>query len=145
MIESIDPQAKRYLVGITARSISDLRELGMYGLDLKKRTAKRKDDSKFTVSGILTDEQIQQVKSLGYVVDVYLDLSIEAGKRLQKVSRINRFVETNELHEIKKQIEVPKYMNAEEVETALIRLNERYPGFSKRAHSSYVRRDRLFT
>jgi murein tripeptide amidase MpaA len=131
MIESIDPQAKRYLVGITARSISDLRELGKYGLDLKKRTAKRKDDSKFTVSGILTDEQIQQVKSLGYVVDVYLDLSIEAGKRLQEVSRINRFVETNELHEIKKQIEVPKYMNAEEVETALIRLNERYPDISE--------------
>ena len=98
MIESIDPQAKRYLVGITARSISDLRELGKYGLDLKKRNAKRKDDSKFTVSGILTNEQIQQVKSLGYVVDVYLDLSIEAGKRLQEVSRINRFVETNELH-----------------------------------------------
>src|SRR6185437_3850697 len=131
MIESTNPQAKRYLVGITARSIDDLRELGKYGLDLKKRTARKNEDSKFNVSGILTDEQIQQVRSLGYIVNVYLDLSIEAEKRLQEVSPINRFVETKELHEIKKQIEVPKYMNADEVETALIRLNERYPDISE--------------
>jgi hypothetical protein len=29
------------------------------------------------------------------------------------VSRVNRFAETNEMHEIKKQIEEPKYMNAD--------------------------------
>jgi carboxypeptidase T len=126
MLKSSNSEARRYLVGITARSIRDLRELGKYGLDLKKRTARRKDDNKFSVSGILTDEQIQQVRSLGYIVDVYLDLSVEAGRRLEEVSRTNRFTDTNEMHEIKKQIEVPKYMNADEVETALIKLNKRY-------------------
>ena len=83
------------------------------------------------MSGILTDEQIQQVRSLGYLVEVYLDLSIEADKRLQEVSRVNRFAETNEMHEIKKQIDVPKYMNADEVETALTKLNKRYPDITE--------------
>jgi carboxypeptidase T len=131
MIEANNHEVKRYLVGITATSISDLRELARYGLDLKKRTARKKDGAKFSVSGILTDEQIQQVRSLGYIVDVYLDLSIEAGNRLQEVSRVNRFDETYEMHEIKKQIEVPKYMNADEVETALVKLNSSYPDITE--------------
>jgi carboxypeptidase T len=131
MLKNNSPEVKRYLVGITARSISDLRKLGKYGLDLKKRTARRKDDTTFSVSGILTDEEIRQIRSLGYIVDVYLDLSVEAGKRLQEVSRTNRFADTTEMHEIKKQIEVPKYVNADEVETVLINLNKRYPGITE--------------
>jgi murein tripeptide amidase MpaA len=131
MLKNNSPEVKRYLVGITARSTSDLRKLGKYGLDLKKRTARRKDDTTFSVPGILTDEEIQQIRSLGYIVDAYLDLSVEAGKRLQEVSRNNRFADTIEMHEIKKQIEVPKYMNADEVETVLINLNKRYPSITE--------------
>lgn len=55
---------RRYRVGITAKTIRAVEKLGQYGLDLKPSTAKKKSDgSGFSVSGILSDEQIKELRS----------------------------------------------------------------------------------
>ena len=48
------------IVRITAKSYEELRGLDKYHLDLKERTARQEDTNKFIVTGILSDEQIQQ-------------------------------------------------------------------------------------
>jgi carboxypeptidase T len=123
---------KRYRVGITAKSIRDMGKLEKYGLDLKKRTAQKKyDGSGFSVSGILTDEQIQQLRLSDYTVQIHSDLAKESKERLQEVSKVNRFEETNLFDEIKKKIGLPKYLNTVEIETVLIKLHELFPDITE--------------
>jgi carboxypeptidase T len=76
----------KFIVRITARSYEQLRGLDKYHLDLKKRTARQEGTDRFIVTGILSDEQIQQVKSAGYTVEVLSDLSQMSKERTQEVS-----------------------------------------------------------
>jgi carboxypeptidase T len=119
----------KFIVRITAKSYEELRNLDAYHLDLKKRTARQEDANKFVVTGILNDEQIQKVKSAGYTVEVLSDLSQVSKERIQEVSKSNRFVQAKKTTALRKSAETGGYMNADEVETALLNLSEDHPGF----------------
>ena len=118
----------KYRVGITARSIRDIGKLEKYGLDLKRRTARKKSDGTgFSVSGILSSEQIKQLRSSNYVVQIHSDLAKESKERLQEVSKVNRFENANEFNEIKEKARLAKYLNTAEIETVLIKLQNLFP------------------
>jgi murein tripeptide amidase MpaA len=123
---------RRYRVGITAKTIRAVEKLGQYGLDLKRSTAKKKsDDSGFSVSGILSDEQIKELRSSNYVVQIHSDLTKESTKRLQEVSKVNRFENTNQFDEIKEKVDLPTYLNTAEIETVLIKLKGLFPNITE--------------
>ena len=86
----------RFIVRITANSYEKLRELDKHHLDLKERSARQEDTNKFIVIGILNDNQIQQVKSAGYKVEILSDLSQTSKERIKEVSKTNRFAQTQE-------------------------------------------------
>jgi murein tripeptide amidase MpaA len=117
----------KFLVRITARSYEELRGLDKYNLDLKKRTAREEDTDRFVVSGILTEQQIEQVRSAGYIVEILSDLTQVSRERMQDVSRENRFSETRRSSELRESAETGGYMNADEVETALLNLSNDNP------------------
>ena len=50
-------------------------------------------------------------------------------ERTQEVSRVNRFIKTKKSAELLKSAETGGYMNADEVETALLNLSEAHPDF----------------
>jgi murein tripeptide amidase MpaA len=81
----------KFIVRIIASSYEQLRGLDKYHLDLKKRTARQEDTNKFIVTGILNEEQIQQVRSAGYTVEILSDISQISKQRTQEVSKVNRF------------------------------------------------------
>ena len=119
----------KFIVRITARSYEQLRGLDKYNLDLKKRTARQEGTDRFIVTGILTEEQINQVKSAGYVVEILSDLSQASKERTQEVSKTNRFEQTKKASELRESAELGGYMNADEVETALTNLRDAHPDF----------------
>jgi murein tripeptide amidase MpaA len=115
----------KFIVRIIARSYNQLKGLDKYSLDLKEHTAREEDANRFVVSGMLTEEQIQQVRSAGYTVEILSDLSRAAGERTQEVSKANRFSQARRSSsELSKSAETGGYMNADEVETALLNLSE---------------------
>src|SRR5881396_3015410 len=115
---------KKFIVRIIARSYVELRGLDKYHLDLKERTARQEDTHKFVVTGMLSEEQIEQVESGGYTVEILSDLSQISIERTQEVSRINRFINTKKSSELRESAQTGGYMNADEVETALLNLRE---------------------
>lgn len=119
----------KFIARITARSYQELRSLDKYHLDLKKRTARQEDTNKFIVTGILSEEQIKQVKSAGYTVEILSDLSRISKERTQEVSRANRFIKSKKASQLLQAAETGGYMNADEVETALLNLSETHTDF----------------
>ncbi len=119
----------KFIVRITARSYEQLRGLDKYHLDLRSGTARQEGTDRFIVTGILSDEQIQQVKSAGYTVEVLSDLSQMSKERTQEVSKVNRFIKTKKTSELRESAETGGYMNADEVETALLNLSNAHPEF----------------
>jgi murein tripeptide amidase MpaA len=120
----------KYIARIIAKSYEQLRDLDKYHLDLKKRTARREGTDKFIVTGILNKQQIQQVQSDGYTVEVLSDLSQVSKERMQEVSKTNRFTESKKASELVEDAQLGGYMNADEVETALMNLSD--------AHSEFI-------
>ena len=120
----------KYIARITAKSYEQLRGLDKYHLDLKKRTARREGTDKFIVTGILNEQQIQQVQSNGYTVEMLSDLSQVSKERMQEVSKTNRFTESKKASELVEDAQLGGYMNADEVETALMNLSD--------AHSEFI-------
>lgn len=121
----------KFIVRIEAKSYEELRGLDKYHLDLKKRTARQEDKNRFIVTGILNDEQIQLVKSAGYTVEILSDLSQESKNRINEVSKTNRFIQSKKTAALKESAETGGYMNADEVETALLNLSEDHPDLKK--------------
>ena len=115
-----------FLVRITAKSHQDLIELDKYHLDLNKRAARQESVDKFVVTGILTDEQIQKLKDDGYILEVLSDLSKDSEERSKEVSRGNRFSQAKKMSDFREG-SVGGYMNTDEVETALINLQNAHP------------------
>src|SRR6476469_7065063 len=121
----------RFIVRIITDSYEKLRELDKFHLDLKERSARQEDTNKFIVTGILNDDQIQQVKSEGYKVEILSDLSQTSKERIKEVSKTNRFAQKQEkrastagVSALREDVETGGYMNADEVETALLNLSE---------------------
>ena len=119
----------KFIARITAKSYDHLRALDKYHLDLKKRTARQEGADKFIVTGMVSEEQLQQVKSAGYGVEVLSDLSQISRERTQEVSKVNRFSKTKKTSDLRESAETGGYMNADEVETALLNLSEAHPDF----------------
>ena len=90
----------KYLVEIFAKTKKDLRDLEDLNMDIKTRTANKEDENKYSVTGILSTKEIQEVNSKGYQTDIILDLFKEATDRLKEVSSINRFSDVGSLSEI---------------------------------------------
>jgi carboxypeptidase T len=117
-----------FLVKIVATSYAEIVALDNYHLDLKERAAQQEDTNRFVVPGILTDEQIQDLKSAGYTVEIMKDLTQDAKERIGEVSRDNRFSDTTKVQgELRQRAISERYMNADEVESTLICLNKLFP------------------
>ena len=120
----------KYLVEIFAKTKKDLRNLEDLHLDIKTRTANKEDENKYSVTGILSTKEIQEVNSKGYQTDIILDLSKEATNRLKEVSSTNRFSDVGSLSEILTKV-AAQYLNTEEVESILAALHRLYPEMIK--------------
>ena len=48
------------------------------------------------------NEQIEQVKSAGYTVEILSDLSQISKERTQEVSKVNRFIKTKKTSELRR-------------------------------------------
>jgi murein tripeptide amidase MpaA len=116
-----------FSVVIGAKSLKELRELDKFDLDIKRRAAQKVTEEKFIVPGILTREQIEQVKSRGYAVEITADLSQVGKERSVEVSRVDRFVPKEGISVSRELKAAENYLNAQEVETALQALQKEYP------------------
>src|SRR5690348_8314497 len=119
----------KFIVRITAKSYDQLKGLDKYHLDLKKRTARQEGADRFVVTGIASEEQVQELKFAGYGVEVLSNLSQMSKERTQEVSKLNRFSKTKKTSDLRESAETGGYMNADEVETALLNLREAHPDF----------------
>jgi carboxypeptidase T len=118
----------KFLVKIISKSYEELLDLDNFNLDLNKHTARKENTTKFVVSGILTDDEIQKVRTSGYEVEILSDLTESGIERSQEVSKENRFSETEKIEsELSERAITEKYMNADEIESALINLHTLYP------------------
>ncbi|AYK14095.1 MAG: carboxypeptidase [Methanosarcina flavescens] len=115
-----------YSVQITAKTLEELRALDRFELDLKYSSARQLAADRFMVPGILTEEQVRQVKAAGYIVEKVSDLSQVAEERVQEVSPVNRFAEVAGLSGFKERA-IMGYMTADEVESALVNLQAMHP------------------
>lgn len=117
----------KYLVRIIASSYENLRQLDKYHFDLNKRTARQSEPNKFIISGILNEQEIEKVKAEGYTVEILSNLDQESGKRMQEVSKSNRFATPKKTSDLRESIETGGYLNTDEVESALINLGNDNP------------------
>jgi|SRR5215211_96164 len=117
----------KFIVRIIARSYDELKGLDKYSLDLKEHTAREEDTNRFVVSGMLSEEQIQQLRSAGYTVEILSDLSGAARERTLEVSKANRFSQARRSSELRESAQTGEYMNTDEVETVLLNLSDAHP------------------
>jgi murein tripeptide amidase MpaA len=113
----------KFLVKIIASSYERLRDLENYHLDLKKRTARQENDHSFIITGILTDQQIEQLRSNDYTIEVLSDLYEVSRERKLEVSKANRFSKAKGAFNIRRGAEIGGYMNVDEIDTILINLS----------------------
>ena len=118
----------KFLVKIICQSYEKLLELDNFNLDLNKHTARKEDTNKFVVSGILTDDEIQKIKLADYEVEILSDLTQVGKERSQEVSKENRFSKTETVaRDLSERAVSEKYMNADEIESYLVNLNQLHP------------------
>jgi murein tripeptide amidase MpaA len=115
-----------FSVRIVARTHDALLSLDRFDLDLKKRAASQEGSDRFVVPGILSEEQIEQVKSAGYTVEVVSDLTEVARERITEVSRVNRYAEIRGVADFGERA-ILGYMTVDEVESALTNLHTLHP------------------
>lgn len=116
-----------FSVVIGAKSLKELRELDKFDLDIKRRSAQKVSERRFIVPGILTREQVELVKSSGYDVEIKADLSLVGKERAIEVSRLDRFAPTEGVSVSREMKSSTNYLNAQEVEDALVGLYNEYP------------------
>jgi hypothetical protein len=81
---------------IKAKTVAQLRALREGGLDIHEHSAFLDEkDSMFRVDAILSDEDINELVSEGYIVEKISDFSDIAKARLDEVSKTNRFSKIN--------------------------------------------------
>lgn len=115
-----------FLVRIAASTYDGLLGLERFDLDLKKRAARQEGTERFVVPGILSEEQIEQVRSAGYGVEDVSDLAKVSQDRIAEVSKENRFAETRGVTAFGERV-ILGYMTADEVESALTNLHTLHP------------------
>lgn len=77
-----------YFVKIRTSTWERLRDLQqVYDLDVFRQTAKQLAEGVFEIHGLLSDEQIEQMRTDGYEVEVATDAEQVAKERLKEVAR----------------------------------------------------------
>ncbi len=112
------------MVDIIGKSFDDLKNLKRYDLDLKYRTAKQQND-KFIVSGVLNDNQIVQIKNLGYSVEIVSNLSVPFKERLKEISE--SILPVKDITDFEKGKVFGGYLNTEQIENYLKKFRDLYP------------------
>jgi carboxypeptidase T len=113
---------------IKATTAAQLRALRKHGIDVKDHSARQDEkDLLFKVDAIISSEDKQRLESEGYIVEIISDLSDVARARLKEVSKTNRFSEVNTMSDLESLTIAGGYMNVEEIETELIKLNKINP------------------
>lgn len=105
-------------VKITTKSIESLRELRKFSLDLQRQTSRQEERDRFSIRGILSQDQISELKDAHYEVLVLDDLIDLAELRDRDLHTENRFAGaplTAEMHTLTGE----GYLSADEVEEAL--------------------------
>jgi carboxypeptidase T len=120
---------KLFDVQIVADSFKSLGALSTWDLDLKQRAARKEDENRFVIPGILTAKEITKLEAAGYRINVIDDLSVAADERRREVSAINRFAEAKRVSDMAAR-SVEGYMTAQEVEEAMANLSDQHPGLA---------------
>ena len=115
-----------FSVRIISKTADNLRALDRFNLDLKHRAARQVDANRFEIAGVVTSEQMDQVKAAGYQVEIVSNLSQIATDRVREVSGVNRFADVRDVSAFEDRA-VQGYMTAEEVESSLTNLHTLHP------------------
>ncbi len=115
-----------YSVSITASTLEALRALDQFDLDLHRRATHVTEAGQYTVPGILSEAQIQQLQAAGYQVDVVADLAATADARRMEMADTTRAAAAFDAADVEARA-VLGYMTAAEVEAALARLSAAHP------------------
>lgn len=115
-----------YDVRIVAKNRGDVQSLDEMRLDLHRRGTRREAIGRYLVPGLLTGEQIDQVKAAGFEVVVVDDVSQVPALRMAEVSKVNRFEKVTRAAEMAP-LTVEGYLNVTEIETATRQIAEGYP------------------
>lgn len=79
---------KYYFVYIYANTLNHLHDLQkVYKLDINRITAKQLPEGRFEVQGLLSDEEIERIRSDGYDVEVIEDSEDMAGEVREDIGK----------------------------------------------------------
>ncbi len=115
-----------FSVRIVSRTLEKMRELDRFNLDLKHRAARQAGENQFEIPGVVTNEQVEQVKAAGYQIEIISNLSQIATDRVREVSGVNRFADLRDVSAFTDRA-VQGYMTVEEVESFLMNLHTLHP------------------
>ena len=80
-----------YQVIIKAKTTTQLRALRKFGIDIQEHNAiQDKNDYLYKVDAIVSDEDINRLKSKDYIVENVSNLTVSAKAGLKEVSRTNK-------------------------------------------------------
>ncbi|MFJ7682307.1 M14 family metallopeptidase [Peribacillus butanolivorans] len=116
-----------YSVRIRGNSHEELIMLDKFNLDIQYRVAKKGEGEFYEVPGILTENQIEQVKEAGYQVEVIDDLNIITKERRQDISCDNEVNTSNIMSEVEVETVRGGYMTVDEIENTLKQIAEQFP------------------
>lgn len=117
-----------YSVLIETMSLKEMTVLNKLNLDLKHRAARKLDKSRFPVPGILAKEQIHLLEAKNYKIKIISDLEKVSIERALEVSETNRFTAREGVQKFEERRSTA-YLNADEVETALLTLKQQFPSY----------------
>ncbi|AIQ48526.1 hypothetical protein R70723_23365 [Paenibacillus sp. FSL R7-0273] len=112
---------------IHAASLDKLHELEGYDLDIVRSSAVQLTEADYSVSGLLTEEQVEQLKKAGYSLEIELDATDIPAQRLQEVYHGNRYESAGSHAGDYTAEKVRGYMTVDEIDNTLTQLNRQYP------------------
>jgi hypothetical protein len=85
-----------YFVKISTTSWERLADLQrLYHLDVVRQTARQPSEEVFEIDGLLSEDQIEQLRAAGYEISIVADAEQVARERLKQVGRGASEPETN--------------------------------------------------
>ncbi|MCE3199738.1 M14 family zinc carboxypeptidase [Paenibacillus sonchi] len=107
---------------IHASSLEKLHQLENFNLDLARSSALQITGEDYSVSGILSEEQVEILKQAGYSLEIELDATDIPAQRLQDVYHGNRFESANNAENFTAE-SVRGYMTVDEIDHILLQLS----------------------
>ncbi|WNS46692.1 M14 family zinc carboxypeptidase [Paenibacillus sp. MMS20-IR301] len=115
---------------IHASSLQKLHELENYSLDLVRSSAKQITEADYSVSGILSEEQLELLKKEGYTLEIELDATDIPAERLQEIYHGNRMESDQGTASADFTADSIRggYMTVDEIDNTLLQLSRNNPG-----------------